>query len=729
MPTGSVDFLDTTTGNDLGSVALSGGVAILNTASLPVGSQMITASYGGNVPFLPSSATITVSIVPSIIVLDPKANGALTVSGNAGIKIPGAVVVDSSSSSALSASGNTQIQALVIDIHGGVQKSGNASFSPAPLTGATSLPDPFAGLPSPSTTGLTNDGSVNLSGNSSRTINQGIYSQITVSGNAKLTLNGGIYIIAGGGLTVTGNASISGTGVFVYNAGSKYPNSGGNYGGITLSGNGTFSMTAPTSGTYAGVLIFQSHQNTRALSFSGNAMAGMNGTIYAPNALLSMSGNCQLQSSLDVGMLNLSGNVALTQTAAGSDGTGDTSGIANTLLAGNLSVYINDPGGYFTSDELARIQDAINAWDAILAPYNVTITEVSDPTLANIVLDTSNTSACGGTGQGVLGCYNEANNEITLVQGWDWYAGSDPAQIGAAQYDFETTMLHELGHALGLGGSTDPSSPMYETLAAGVADRTVTTQDLNIPDPPEGADPQIAAGFHFVSAQPALSQNGYAAALGSGADPGLAGLMPLPSGGAASSSGQWSVVSDQRPAANGQTNSQVGPLLSLVVQGMDRQNEQGLIAWVDSESTDFLPPLGLPKRPAEPSMQPAVELEIDSDHPVIPDGADRIDQPVVIPTTLRSDLDQDSILDDLAANVILRSTGFQPVLESSTSKMPVSRSDSPWQSADFSARLAVILLAAGFCGSRAGTSTRTNKRVGNVRPGTRFLTFRRRFKR
>ena len=56
-------------------------------------------------------------------------------------------------------------------------------------------------------------------------------------------------------------------------------------------------------------------------------------------------------------------------------------------------------------------------------------------------------------------------------------------------------MLHELGHALGLGGSTDPASPMYETLAAGVADRTVTTQDLNIPDPPEGADPQMAAGL------------------------------------------------------------------------------------------------------------------------------------------------------------------------------------------------------------------------------------------
>jgi hypothetical protein len=108
-------------------------------------------------------------------------------------------------------------------------------------------------------------------------------------------------------------------------------------------------------------------------------------------------------------MKDKGGNVALTQTAAGSDGTGDTSGIADTLLAGDLSVYINDPTGLFTSDELARIRDALNAWDAILAPYNVTITEVSDPTLANIVIDTGIASACGGAADGVLGCFNAPN--------------------------------------------------------------------------------------------------------------------------------------------------------------------------------------------------------------------------------------------------------------------------------------------------------------------------------
>ena len=72
-----------------------------------------------------------------------------------------------------------------------------------------------------------------------QTLSQGIYTQINVSGNAHLTLNSGVYIIQGGGLTVSGNASLTGNGVLIYNAGSNFPSAGGNFGGITLSGNGT----------------------------------------------------------------------------------------------------------------------------------------------------------------------------------------------------------------------------------------------------------------------------------------------------------------------------------------------------------------------------------------------------------------------------------------------------------------------------------------------------------
>jgi hypothetical protein len=92
----------------------------------------------------------------------------------------------------------------------------------------------------------------------------------------------------------------------------------------------------------------------------------------------------------------------------------------------------------------------------------------------------------------VLGCYS-STGEITILQGWSWYDGSDPTQIGSSQYDFQTVVTHELGHALGLGGSADPNSPMNEVLASGVTRRTPGTADLNTHEPSAGADPERAA--------------------------------------------------------------------------------------------------------------------------------------------------------------------------------------------------------------------------------------------
>ena len=309
-PTGTVDFYDTTTSTDLTPVgiALSSGTAAFATTSLAVGGHTIKVSYSGDTNFLTSSAsTGSITIGQAIIVLDPSAGGALSLSGNASIKLTGGVYVDSSSSTALSASGNAAIKVSAIDVHGGVQKSGNASLSPTPVTGAATVSDPLASLAEPSTFGLTNYGSESLSGNSSATIKPGIYSQITVSGNASLTLGSGIYIIEAGGLSVSGNANISGSGVTIVNAGSKYPATGGTYGSITLSGNGSYNLSPPTTGTYAGIVIFQTRDNSKALTLSGNA-AGMTGTVYASAAQLAESGNATLNAALIVDTLTISGN-------------------------------------------------------------------------------------------------------------------------------------------------------------------------------------------------------------------------------------------------------------------------------------------------------------------------------------------------------------------------------------------------------------------------------------
>src|SRR5207302_3257265 len=122
-------------------------------------------------------------------------------------------------------------------------------------------------------------------------------------------------------------AGITGSGVTLYNTQSAFPNTGGTYGGITLGGNGTFSLTAPTSGPDAGVVIFQARTNTRAIALSGNAAQGLGGTVYAPAALLYLSGNASLAGPVVVNELSLTGNAASTQAADSADvSAGDTAG-------------------------------------------------------------------------------------------------------------------------------------------------------------------------------------------------------------------------------------------------------------------------------------------------------------------------------------------------------------------------------------------------------------------
>jgi hypothetical protein len=104
------------------------------------------------------------------------------------------------------------------------------------------------------------------------------------------------------------------------------------------------------------------------------------------------------------------------------------------------------------------------------------------------------TSAVGGYAAGVLGCTTDAG-QITLINGWNFYAGSDATQIGSAQYDFETVVTHELGHALGIGHSTDSASVMYATLNTGSVNRSLTTADLNVAD----SNTTGACGLHAAT--------------------------------------------------------------------------------------------------------------------------------------------------------------------------------------------------------------------------------------
>jgi hypothetical protein len=180
-----------------------------------------------------------------LLVLDPSAQGALTLTGGASLTSNAPVIVDSHSTKAIVGSSTAGVTAPEIDITGNYSLSGQASLNGTVITGKTPTPDPLANLPTPDPTSMTSQSSSGLSiSGATMTLSPGVYTGgISLSGGAAVTLKPGIYYIKGGGFKMSGSSSLTGTGVMIYNDPASSSDA------ISLSGSGALSLTPPTSGT------------------------------------------------------------------------------------------------------------------------------------------------------------------------------------------------------------------------------------------------------------------------------------------------------------------------------------------------------------------------------------------------------------------------------------------------------------------------------------------------
>jgi fibro-slime domain-containing protein len=281
-------------------------------SNTPTGVLITAAAYGSTGAMLstftlnsPSSGTGTYvgSTQDSIISLDTNSANAVVADGYGPLLFTGAIVANSSSTNAMMADGEVTIEAgKGYHIHGGITVGSMATLEGTPETqNTTTISDPLSGLSAPTSTTTYSAVALNYG---SETINPGNYSSIEVGATGSLTMEPGNYIIQGGGFQVSGGGSVSGSGVSITNT----DDSSGHYGSISITGNGTWSVTAPTSGTMNGVTVFQPSANTNSIWIGGSAVGGIHGTIYAPTAVVSLTGYGQVTESVDADDVWLNAN-------------------------------------------------------------------------------------------------------------------------------------------------------------------------------------------------------------------------------------------------------------------------------------------------------------------------------------------------------------------------------------------------------------------------------------
>jgi Flp pilus assembly protein TadG len=150
------------------------------------------------------------------------------------------------------------------------------------------------------------------------------YQSLTVGANAgKTTLNPGIYVISTGYVHFEagsgGKSNLGGNGVFFYllpGAGSILIDNGANVNMVSGGAKESGGATAPSTGAYDGILVYQATGNSTGMTVEGGATAYMNGAIYAPSAPLTLGNGSG--STFDGGViaqtLTMSGGGTLTAT-------------------------------------------------------------------------------------------------------------------------------------------------------------------------------------------------------------------------------------------------------------------------------------------------------------------------------------------------------------------------------------------------------------------------------
>ena len=215
-----------------------------------------------------------------VMALDPTAQRALYAGGNATVSMPNCnLVADSSASNAIDVSGSPSVTVNGACGDGGVSASSGLVDNWNQTGSGCYLPDPYA-LSVPSNCDPTGTIVCASQTNSGGPLQPGTYSNLKINNNQIVSLDPGVYIINGGSLQFNGGSVVTGSGVtFVLTNGAAF----------NWNGNSTVNVSAPTSGSFSGVVVY-SNDTTSSVTINGTSTTYFGGAIVAPGEAVNFSG-------------------------------------------------------------------------------------------------------------------------------------------------------------------------------------------------------------------------------------------------------------------------------------------------------------------------------------------------------------------------------------------------------------------------------------------------------
>ena len=283
-----------------------------NSATISARGVAVPGSAGGRYCILALSTTPSTSISTADVSVG---GGAVVDTSLCGI------YVNSSGPDALYMNGLGTIIAKYLTIVGNYTLSNNSTLTVTgqTITGAPVSPDPYGNQATPAA-GACNQTNFTTSG--TQTISPGTYCNgFTANRGSRVTMSPGVYIIDRGVFSLNGNAVVTGTGVTVVLTSST----GSSYATMSVNGGTTFTLSAPTSGPTAGLVILQDRTGPMDTSkMNGGSAMVMTGVVYLPTQLVQYAGGNLNQSTCTILVayrINFTGGASFNNQCSGTGAT------------------------------------------------------------------------------------------------------------------------------------------------------------------------------------------------------------------------------------------------------------------------------------------------------------------------------------------------------------------------------------------------------------------------